>query len=847
MTLAESGKLEPGTELFGYHVLGLVAEGASAYVYRAEHPELPILVAIKQLRPESIRDANKVERFLNEARTVSRLKHRNVVVIYDLKHDEETGMCYIFTEFAEKGTLADRLEKSPEGLPVDEVIHLAIGICDGLEAVHRKGILHDDIKPSNILLFEEGADRDEPKLTDFGIATAPVVEGAGIPKSIYGSIHYMAPERLTQDKVDCRSDLYSLGISLYEVLTGHVPFNGENERVYWAHIMETPTPPRELRPDIRGDLEEIVLQALRKRPEERYRSAADMGEALRAIADAKVRKERRHRFDVLLEQGEGHLEKGDWRAAIETLQQASPLEPGDERVLQGLETAKDQQRLEELYHLGVQQLGVRDWENAEENLTRVVECDPDYADGQAREQLSHAIRESERERKRRTLAALYRIGMVYFGKRQWKQAISELQQVYDQDPEFEDTAERLRDAQKYVHAGQLVEEAQLHKERREWERVVELLEEVEQIGPPHVDVAEELRNANRKRAEAKQERQIAEWYLDAEKQLRDGYLEQAQDLFERVYNVQADYRDVVSRLQQIKNKLHLDQLYQRAYECEEARNWLEAIQTYEAVLGIEPYSNASGRLLRAQRCAKPGIVGWVARATVRMQHGWNKLNRNWKIALAGLLIVAILVLVAGVVLVARSLSHVPAPTSTATPPSITVPMPTAVTPTPMPTSSPKPTLAPTFAPFGVPSKVPPPTATHTAIVTDTPTAVAVTTTRLTPYVATVVPSPYPTPVPEFGGIIRCDVTFRWQWSRTLGEDEYFAVRVWREGIDKHESKTWTKEDEFICTLSEKGEYSWEIAVCQGDPSTHICNQMAVSERGIFSFNGCNELRATPIR
>ena len=83
MTLAESGKLEPGTELFGYHVLGLVAEGASAYVYRAEHPELPILVAIKQLRPESIRDANKVERFLNEARTVSRLKHRNVVVIYE--------------------------------------------------------------------------------------------------------------------------------------------------------------------------------------------------------------------------------------------------------------------------------------------------------------------------------------------------------------------------------------------------------------------------------------------------------------------------------------------------------------------------------------------------------------------------------------------------------------------------------------------------------------------------------------------------------------------------------------------------------------------------------------------
>ena len=160
-------------------------------------------------------------------------------------------------------------------------------------------------------------------------------------------------------------------------------------------------------------------------------------------------------------------------------------------------------------------------------------------------------------------------------------------------------------------------------------------------------------------------------------------------------------------------------------------------------------------------------------------------------------------------------TRVPSPTFTLTPTS-----------TPTPTSTDTPTPSPTRTPTRIPAA------------TDTPTATVTPTRPPTEPVPTKPLSVYPPPVLEFGGIIGCTAFFRWSWSGTLAEDEWFAVRRWRKGVDQHYSVTWVKEHEYPCSLSDGGEYTWEIAICRGDPSTHICELLAVSEQAVFSFGGC---------
>ncbi len=257
-----------------YKLLRKIGTGGMADVYLAEDLLLDRQVAIKIMHPQLAADPAFVERFKREARAVANLQHQNIVNVFDWGADEE--IYYLVMEYLKGQNLKDFLN-SRAPLAPDIVVDIASKICDALTEAHDHEIVHRDIKPQNIILTENG----ELKVTDFGIARAASATMTQTG-SILGTAHYISPEQALGQKVGAPSDIYSLGILMYEMLTGDLPFRGDNPiNIAMKHINENPLPPSRLRDDIPPGLEMVVMKALSKDPINRYQSAAEMKETLR--------------------------------------------------------------------------------------------------------------------------------------------------------------------------------------------------------------------------------------------------------------------------------------------------------------------------------------------------------------------------------------------------------------------------------------------------------------------------------------------------------------------------------------------------------------------------------------
>ena len=260
-----------------YHVLRKLGAGGMANVYLAEDQELGRRVAIKILNGRHANDAQFIERFRREAKNAAALNHPNIVSIYDRGEAEDTY--YIAMEYLDGRTLKE-LIVSRGAAPVNVAIEYARQILSALRFAHRHGIVHRDIKPHNVLVDGEG----RVKVTDFGIARAGTSQmtEAG---SIVGTAQYLSPEQARGGEVDPRSDLYSLGIVLYELLTGKTPFDGETPvEIAMKHLSQTPKAPSKLRPDVPPELDMVVLRALSKNPDDRYQNADEMEADLERVA-----------------------------------------------------------------------------------------------------------------------------------------------------------------------------------------------------------------------------------------------------------------------------------------------------------------------------------------------------------------------------------------------------------------------------------------------------------------------------------------------------------------------------------------------------------------------------------
>src|SRR5690242_903454 len=254
-----------------------LGSGGMADVYLAEDEELGRRVAIKILNDKYVPDEQFVERFRREAKNAAALSHPSIVSIYD--RGEAEGTYYIAMEFLDGRSLKE-LIVSRGPAPVTVAVEYARQILQALRFAHRHGIVHRDIKPHNVLVDAEG----RVKVTDFGIARAGASQmtEAG---SIVGTAQYLSPEQARGGEIDPRSDLYSLGVVLYELLTGKTPFDGETPvEIAMKHLSNAPKPPSKLRADIPPELDMVVLRALAKNPDDRYQSADEMEADLDRVA-----------------------------------------------------------------------------------------------------------------------------------------------------------------------------------------------------------------------------------------------------------------------------------------------------------------------------------------------------------------------------------------------------------------------------------------------------------------------------------------------------------------------------------------------------------------------------------
>ena len=261
-----------------YRIIRKLGAGGMADVYLAEDQELGRRVAIKILNDRHAADDSFIERFRREAKNAAGLSHPNIVSIYD--RGEAEGTYYIAMEFLDGRSLKELIvARGPA--PVKIAVDYARQILAAVGAAHRHGIVHRDIKPHNVLVGGEG----RVKVTDFGIARSGASQMTEVG-SIIGTAQYLSPEQARGAPVDQTSDLYSVGVVLYEMLTGQVPFTGDTPlEIAMKHLSEVPTPPSELRPEVPHDLDSVVLRALAKEPSERYQSAEEMDADLARVAE----------------------------------------------------------------------------------------------------------------------------------------------------------------------------------------------------------------------------------------------------------------------------------------------------------------------------------------------------------------------------------------------------------------------------------------------------------------------------------------------------------------------------------------------------------------------------------
>ena len=262
-----------GETISHYKVIEKIGEGGMGEVYKAEDTKLKRTVALKFLPPEAMRDKEAKERFIREAQSTSALDHPNICTVHEIDETED-GRIFIAMAYYGGKSLREKINQGP--LPYDESVDIALQIARGLEKAHGVGILHRDIKPANVMMTSDRV----AKIVDFGLAKVLGVSTTRTMSTV-GTVAYMAPEQIRGEVLDQRTDIWALGIVLYQMLTGKIPFKADNEQaVFYMVLNKKHEPVKRTRPEVPPDLEDIVNKCLEKNPARRYQQTEELVEDL---------------------------------------------------------------------------------------------------------------------------------------------------------------------------------------------------------------------------------------------------------------------------------------------------------------------------------------------------------------------------------------------------------------------------------------------------------------------------------------------------------------------------------------------------------------------------------------
>jgi serine/threonine protein kinase len=434
-----------------YKLLQEAGSGGMAWVYLGEDLIDSRKVAVKVLYPQYAEDMAYIQRFVREAKLALGLDDPHIVRV--LNYGSDRDVHYLVMEYIEGKDLKEMLNIRGR-LPYQEALSIVSQVVQALRRANERGIVHRDIKPQNLMITTDGV----VKVLDFGIARIRALPSL-TQSGFVGSPYYIAPEQAMGENVDIRSDIYSLGVVAYEMLTNSLPFDATSPwSIISQHIASAPpTAPLE-EAGLPTAVIQLVLKALSKRPEDRFQSPEELLEVIRsAMADEEMPEVRPpmspqagkvHELllSSLYDRAQEAVTSGQWTQAVNLYTQILKYTPDYRDVSAQLAESGRQKRLKALYSAAEQAIAAKRWQEAVDELGEIVELEPDYKQATGLlEQASATLKKQQREER---LASLYQQGLRHLVVEEWQKAIDCLERVYQEDASYKDVARRLKEAQK---------------------------------------------------------------------------------------------------------------------------------------------------------------------------------------------------------------------------------------------------------------------------------------------------------------------------------------------------------------------------------------------------------------